>query len=192
MLDLESLKSKLKKDENNNKYYRRRSHNLVSSQPFQFIKNSYELYINKEEKFGNVGRTDLAKHKFSHSENNLLYSRTDLQYKDSNYEMHDFNRLNGNLNEIYQLLNEKDINLIVFFAPNKYSFYYEHIQDKQGLEEPQFFSRFDKLEKNYNYFNALDYLKKYDTMKDIYLYDDTHWSRIGDSLIANKVLEYID
>jgi hypothetical protein len=192
--DIDSLRTALGESfkHNTDEDSRLRHHNLLSSQPFKFLSNSFKFYVQKQKSFGNVRVADLVDNKFSHKDNSLLYSFSDLSSKDSNIEDLQFEQLNNNLNEISRLLNDNNIDLIVFFAPNKYSFYYDHILDKQGLEEPQFFSRFDKLEKKYKYFNALKYLKQYDTLKDIYLYDDTHWSRTGDSLIANKVLKYID
>ncbi|HNJ11545.1 MAG TPA: hypothetical protein PK783_08790 [Chitinophagales bacterium] len=97
------------------------------------------------------------------------------------------------LNIINSKLSEKNIQLIFLGAPDKYDLYYSYIKNKNNFEQPILFEYFSSLEKQYIYVDAYNILKeRLNDTKDIYYYDDTHWSPIGAKLIADEIQNKIN
>ncbi len=128
--------------------------------------------------------------KFSGSKSELLFYSNDLN--SSNISGNDLKKFNSQIQNLNSELKKQNIELILFIAPDKFNFYYEHLKDKDEFENPMVFEKFDQLDKQYLYFNTLQYLKQFDTLEDIYMYDNTHWSPKGDSLIARKLKSIIE
>ncbi|HNK91045.1 MAG TPA: hypothetical protein PKN63_10835, partial [Chitinophagales bacterium] len=77
--------------------------------------------------------------------------------------------------------------------PDKYDLYYSYIKNKNNFEQPILFEYFSSLEKQYIYVDAYNILKeRLNDTKDIYYYDDTHWSPIGAKLIADEIQNKIN
>jgi hypothetical protein len=107
--------------------------------------------------------------------------------------MNSVTELNNKLNELSSLLAEKNITLIVLPAPDKYTIYYDYIQDKAKFPQPKFFECMSKMEKKYIYIDAETILKKAVSSgtKDVYLAGDSHWSPMGSKMIAAEILSKI-
>ena len=129
---------------------------------------------------------------FSKNNDRLLFLSTDLNaVKDNNNEK-SLAKLNTTLNELSNRLGEKGITLIMLPSPDKYDFYYDAIVDNKKYPRPLFFERLEKYPKEYVYINSKKILKqqgKY--QKDIYFYDDTHWSPWASMAIANELEKVI-
>ena len=64
--------------------------------------------------------------------------------------------------------------------------FFQHFFD--SFIKPNFFKYYDKLQKEYIAINSFKILNDNIALnKDIYYYDDTHWSPIAASLIANEL-----
>lgn len=148
---------------------------------FYFKKNDYCF----EEK---VNKTTLDKKLFSPNINELLFYHTDLESLKQNNDTILCKKLNELLNLISDKLDKKNIKLIVLPSPDKYDFYYENIENKSKYERPLFFENMNKLNKRYIFIDSRTLLRKQiDNIKNIYYYDDTHWTSIGASLIAKEL-----
>lgn len=130
---------------------------------------------------------------FTGSPNDLLFYQGDIDnmiYKNDSLKVV---KCNIALNKINNLLSKKDIKLIILISPDKYDLYFPYIKDKENFKEPLFFKYYNSLSKEYVSINSFKILAmELDKSKDIYYYDDTHWSPIGASIIAmeiNKVIK---
>ena len=57
-----------------------------------------------------------------------------------------------------------------------------------SLKKPLFFAYYDSLMKEYHYVPSMKVLSnELQRRKDIYYYDDTHWSPIGAEIIAKEI-----
>ncbi|UKB83370.1 hypothetical protein LF887_20515 [Chryseobacterium sp. MEBOG06] len=129
---------------------------------------------------------------FSNHSNKLFFYYDDLSNTTKNNLPETTIKLNQILNRLSEKLKEKNITLIFLPSPDKYDLYYDYIIDKQGLAKPIFFDNFKKLRKEYIYINSKEILaKELSHKKDIYYFDDTHWSPIASSLIVQKIKEAI-
>ena len=129
---------------------------------------------------------------FSVNNNNLLFLNQDVDNLIVNNNPNNSIKLNELLNDLSNKLRAKDIKLIVLPCPDKYDLYYNYIIDNKKYPRPLFFENFEKLPKTYLYINSKKILKeqmKY--QKDIYFYDDTHWSPRASKIIANELEKVI-
>ncbi len=100
--------------------------------------------------------------------------------------------LNKELNDLSNKLKEKGVKLIVLPSPDKYDFYYDNIVDYKEYPKPLFFDHLDKMPKDYLYVNSKQILRdEMKNKKDIYFYDDTHWSPWASQIIAKELAEII-
>lgn len=127
---------------------------------------------------------------FSGDPDNILVYQEDvdnLVYKNDSTKIAVCNTV---LNKINSLLADKNIKLIVLISPDKYDLYYPYFKNKATYKKPLFFEYFHTLEKEYTYVNAMEILsEEVETQKDVYYYDDTHWSYKGANLIAQRIKE---
>lgn len=136
-----------------------------------------------------VYREPLRKQLFSTNTSDLLFFKEDFELLNfTNEEQHIVN-LNNNLNEIACLLNKKGIQLIVLVAPDKFDLYHPYIKDTSNYPKPNFFEQIASLEKNYLFIQSRSLLREalHKGKKDVYLYDDTHWSPWGSEIIATEI-----
>jgi hypothetical protein len=126
---------------------------------------------------------------FSTSRNDVLFYKEDIDFLEFNNNEDNVKKLNDNLNEVALALKKKGIQLIVLIAPDKFDLYYPYLVNKNNYTKPLFFEHFNQLEKNYLYVDAhtifRDKLKQ--KAKDIYLYDDTHWSPWATKIVATEI-----
>lgn len=129
---------------------------------------------------------------FTNNPDNLLFFKDDIKtLKDKNND-EKIKALNNNLNKINDLLAQKNIKLIVLIAPDKYDLYYPYIANKPKGKEPLFFSKLEPLHKNYIYIPSYQILSNaIKNNKDIYFYDDTHWTYKSSEIIANEIRKHI-
>lgn len=129
---------------------------------------------------------------FSIEKKELLFYEEEIRNIKLSYDIEKINILNNYLNNLAYLLNKKNIKLIVLVSPDKYDVYYNCILNKENYPKPVFFDNFDRLSKNYEFINSRDLLRKeINKQKDIYFYDNTHWSPIGSKLIAKELRKII-
>lgn len=124
---------------------------------------------------------------FTGKPSELLVSKEDIDYLKKNNNPLKVNDLNFFLNELSSTLKDQGISLIYLICPDKYGVYYPYLIDA-NYKETLFYKKFDSLSKSYIYFNAQKMLRMAsDSCKDIYYYDDTHWSPIAAQLVSDKL-----
>lgn len=129
---------------------------------------------------------------FSNDNNRLLFLSSDLKAVKENNNVKSLAKLNTTLNELSNRLGKKGIKLIVLPSPDKYDFYYDHIINTKKYPKPLFFERFQKYPKEYIYINSKKILKQHEKhQKDLYFYDDTHWSPWSSKILANEIEKVI-
>ncbi|MFZ2282378.1 MAG: hypothetical protein WAV86_00730 [Lutibacter sp.] len=129
---------------------------------------------------------------FSIDKNELLFYFKDLKNLETNNNLEFVFKLNQELNILSNKLKEKDIKLIVLPSPDKFDFYYDYIVDNKKYTKPLFFDHLEKMPKDYLYVNSKQILREeMKNKKDIYFYDDTHWSPWAAKVIANELAKII-
>ncbi|TPG37516.1 alginate O-acetyltransferase AlgX-related protein [Flavobacterium pectinovorum] len=157
----------------------------ISSAKF-FLKKNY--LSNKEVYNVQLNTTSL----FSNNSDKLLFFYQDLDKTKKNNLVENSNNLNQVLNTISTKLKQKNIKLIVLPSPDKYDMYYDYIVDKKNFTKPVFFENFRKLKKDYIYIDSKEILsEQLNIQKDIYFFDDTHWSPISAKIIAYEIKKVI-
>ncbi len=125
---------------------------------------------------------------FSNSPEDLLFLDEDvaaMKYKNDSLLAKNANTV---LNTINGLLIKKNIKLIVLISPDKFDVYYDYISNNRKFKKPLFFAYYDSLMKEYHYVPSMKVLSnELQRRKDIYYYDDTHWSPIGAEIIAKEI-----
>ncbi len=113
---------------------------------------------------------------FSNGAKHLLFYIEDIQAIEKNNQMENIWKMNEHLNILHKKLKQKGITLIYLPCPDKFDFYYEYIVDCT-FDEPLFFNHFREMHKDYLFVDSKQGLKELsESMKDVYFYDDTHWS----------------
>lgn len=125
---------------------------------------------------------------FSANKNQLLFLSSDLDAVRANNNSKNQAKLNATLNDLSKKLSSRGIQLIVLPSPDKFDFYYDEIIEKQKYPKPLFFEYFEKLPKQYCYINSKKVLREtLKNKKDIYFYDDTHWSPWSSKVLADAL-----
>ena len=139
--------------------------------------------------FSKVYRAETTQHLFSVEKKELLFTSEDLACIDINNDLDNVTNLNQALNGLSNRLKNKGIKLIVLLAPDKYDLYYSYFLSKSRYEEPLFFNHLEKMQKEYLYVESKKILSEaiHNSIKDIYYYDDTHWSPRASKIIAEEL-----
>jgi hypothetical protein len=129
---------------------------------------------------------------FSNNSQKLLFYKDDLLSIKLNNVNKNIDSLNLILNTLSIKLNEKKIKLIFLTSADKYDFYYDFISEKKKLTKPLFFELMKKQNKDYIYIDSKEILTPLiNKQKDIYFYDDTHWSPTSTRIIAKAIIDSI-
>lgn len=128
---------------------------------------------------------------FSNEPNELLFYQGDMNMKIKNDSLNILQSI-----EVIEAINFKAANssmkLIMLVSPDKYDLYFNHIKNNKSLTKPLFFYFYEQTEKNYINVDSYKILnKKLESERDIYFYDDTHWSPKGAEIIADEIFEII-
>lgn len=125
---------------------------------------------------------------FSVNSNELLFYKNDLNNTEINNLNTNVKELNVSLNHLNELLRNKGIKLIVLPSPDKYDMYYDFIKNKSIYKKPYFFKLMSELKKEYIYIDSKKLLQRaLKSTKDIYFYDDTHWSPKASKIIYEEI-----
>ena len=125
---------------------------------------------------------------FSTGSKKLLFYEQDVTSTVKNNDLEICKKMNNVLNELSGKLSKKGIQLIFVPAPDKFDVYYDYLAQKNDFIRPQFFDHFKNLEKQYIYIDSksilTDLIKQ---KKDVYYFDDTHWSPTAAEAIAGEL-----
>lgn len=129
---------------------------------------------------------------FSGAPDNILFLDNDLSALIENKDTTKLSKANSELNKIAIALAKKNIQLIVLVCPDKYDLYYSHFLNPANYEKPAFFELFTSLKKDYLFIDSKSVLtKQLNLQKDLYYYDDTHWSPFGAKIISEEIQRVI-
>lgn len=118
--------------------------------------------------------------------NRILISQADFDWKKSPHKcIENTNYMLKHLNDLYDSLSIRDINLDVMIIPNKYTVYKSEILKNKDVSPV--FKIFDNSPKKFRYINVKNILINNRIKKDLYYYGDTHLSSIGHELIAQHL-----
>ena len=128
---------------------------------------------------------------FSNKIDNILIYEDDIKRIISKNSEQEMEKSVSIINKLHSMLKEKNIKLINIISPDKYEIYYHDIHDN-NKKESKFYENYNKMYKEYLDIDAytllLDAKNDY---KNIYYYDDSHWSPIGAKVVAEEVIRYI-
>jgi hypothetical protein len=147
------------------------------------------FYLVDEDAFSSaVYQVNTKRPLFSTSFKKLLFLSDDYNYLQINNNLANVNKLNIELNMLAKKLAKRGIKLIVLPCPDKFDFYYDEIITKNNYTKPLFFEHMGIMKKEYMYLDAKKILtEKAKNVKDVYLFDDTHWSPIASKIIAEEL-----
>jgi len=129
---------------------------------------------------------------FTNGPRDLLFAEIDVRDMAIKNDSSKIVECNKNLEIIRQMLSKRKMKLVVMVCPDKYDLYYPYIVEKGELGEPRFFSYFNSLPKTYTYLNVFDSLSvKLPFVKDVYYYDDTHWSPATAKWVGGELVKMV-
>ena len=134
----------------------------------------------------------LNSHPFSIPEQRLFFHASNPNFLNNN-DQEDVKDLNEVLNRLSKKLESKGVKLIVLPVPDKLDFYHEDLKEPDCLERTRFFEILGNLKNEYHWINTLEQLKQSSVgIKDVYYFDDTHWSPEGSKIVAKLISKSID
>lgn len=143
--------------------------------------------------FSKVYRVRTAEPQFSFGNRELLFHHEDLLMCKFNNDPKRVESLNKELNQLCQQLQSRGIKLIVMPSPDKMSAYHEYIENKSDYPKPLFFECIKSLEKDYIFIDTKSLVRALieEGKKDVYYYQDTHWSPVATEAIADEIKSYL-
>lgn len=161
---------------------------LFSDRMKKFVSYNFNYMFDDNAYVSKTYKVETTKELFSVNRKQLLFYGKDLESIERNSDEGNVSYLNDVLNNLSNRLKAKEIDLLILPAPDKYNVYYNYISNRERYLKPSFFEVFNVQNKNYDYLNLDSLLKNMvKEHKDIYLYDDTHWSPIASKEIADKI-----
>ncbi|MEM1327505.1 MAG: hypothetical protein AAGI23_16205 [Bacteroidota bacterium] len=125
---------------------------------------------------------------FTNDPNRLLFYYHDLTRINRKNDKKEIDMVHDVLTKLNAKFQAKGIQLIVMVCPDKYDIYYPFIKDKENFVKPTFFDYYNGLNKEYVDAPVYDALmREVGYTKDLYYFDDSHWSSVGASLAAEEV-----
>lgn len=156
---------------------------LISNIGYCFRPNSF---------FSGIYKCKISSNLFSNNPDNILFLNDDYSFLDKkNDSVTIYNGIEA-IEKINALAAKRNIKLMVLISPDKYDLYYNYLVDKEKMQKPLFFSLYNQAPKSYINIDAYGILTELmDKEKDLYYYDDTHWSPKSAEIIANEILRYM-
>lgn len=191
VIDNDTL-NKLINKENSKPKHKKERDLLFSSQMLKFAFHNISYLLDDNAYISQTYKVTTTKNLFSVHKNELLFFFHDLENVNKNSDKDSVTILNTELNYLAEKLKQKNIKLIVLPSPDKYDIYYSYISNHYQYPKPLFFEHLNSLDKQYLYVNSYQILSDaIKTQKDIYFYDDTHWSPYASKLIAKELKNII-
>jgi hypothetical protein len=190
-IHLNELKNEFFKEDIENHNSSRTFSNYVNDLKSHYF-NSLAYKFQKKPFRSDVYKVETTGQLFSINTNDLLFYSRDIEtIKNANLEH--IKTLNSNLNTLSKTLNDKGIKLIVVASVDKYDLYSNYILENEFQPNP-FFSLIDDLDKDYIFINTKNILQPLieSGVKDVFFYDDTHWSPKASRYVARVLNEAIN
>jgi hypothetical protein len=191
-IDLDSI-YQISKKHKNNVLKKENDIDKLPSRSVKFLFQNFLYFLDDNAYLSDVYKVKTTEKLFSIDANELLFFSDDIKNIKENNDLDKVSHLNDELNKLYDILKKREIKLIVLPCPDKYDFYYDYIVEKNRYPKPLFFDYFEKFPKKYIYINSKQILKsEFKDKKDMYFFDDTHWSPFSSMIIANRLKNIIN
>ncbi|XCN74439.1 MAG: hypothetical protein Q3M24_06750 [Candidatus Electrothrix aestuarii] len=130
---------------------------------------------------------------FSNVSGELLFYQDDINNLNKKNDLLSIHESIEVLQNINNLAAKRRMKLIVLVSPDKYDLYYKFIENNDSLPKPLFFPFYEQTEKEYKNVDSYKILsEKIIKVRDVYFYDDTHWSPKGSKIIADEIYDIIN
>jgi hypothetical protein len=137
-------------------------------------------------------KVNISDNLFTGQPNKLLFYQGDIKQLSYSNDSVKVCLLNHYLNKLALKLAKKRVKLVVLPCPDKYDFYYDYIVESDKYPKPMFFKYMSTFPKTYMYVDSKEILKKVlKETKDVYYYDDTHWTPGTAKIIAKEIASLI-
>jgi hypothetical protein len=149
------------------------------------------FHLGKKSGFDQIRRFQCTDPMFSISNNEIPVYEEDINCIPENNKKITAEKFNAILNAAARKLRIKGITLIVFVAPDKFDFYFEDFIRENKLPKPLLLENIRSMPKEYLYLDMMKHLNilKQKGQKDIYLFDDTHWSIATNIHVADGIID---
>jgi hypothetical protein len=188
IISLDSIENKIREPLNTNSISikERFSHELNDFMLFYQFNCLYQL--NNRAFNSDVYKFPLSQRPFSYGDELLVYHQ-DLAVRKISPSREDLAKSVEVLNQLSRELSISKIRLISIIAPDKYDMYYSQIEKRENFPEPTFFKEYKLIVKDHIELNCYNILSDSisSSIKDIYFYDNTHWSPIGHEIISTNL-----
>jgi len=126
---------------------------------------------------------------FSVKSNRVLFYNKDYKGIVSKNDRDKARMVVESINALSEKLAQKDITLLFLIAPDKYDMYYPYLHHTERYERPLFFDHYSGFRKKYIDIPAYSILNKaiHSGVRDVYYYDDTHWSPKASQYVADEI-----
>lgn len=137
--------------------------------------------------------TSISNDLFSNAPNELLFYQADVNLMRVKNDSLNIMRSIDVVERISDKAAKRNMKLIMLVGPDKYDLYFNYIKDNENLTTPKFFEIYEQAQKNYINVDSYKVLiEKIKLEKDIYFFDDTHWSPKGAGIIADEIFEIVN
>lgn len=142
---------------------------------------------------GKVYKVKTTEKLFSVDRNELLFYDQDVNSLWMNSDIGYVETLNIHLNNLSHKLSKRGSKLLALPAPDKYDLYFDYLLPKGVYPKPLFFEHLRGLNKEYLFLDAKKILdQEISKTKDLYYYDDTHWTPNASKIIATHLATIIN
>lgn len=166
---------------------------FFSDTTFKILTNNIQYFFDLKLQYYKTYRYKLNSTRlFSNEVDRILVYQDDINklYTKNNYL--DIVKSVKVMARIDDLTSKHSMKLIVLVSPDKYDLYFPFIENDDALIEPTFFEIYGQIEKKYVNVDSYKILSEnIINTRDIYFYDDTHWSPKGAEIIANELYSII-
>ncbi len=150
---------------------------FINTANFKFI--LYNLFYKFSDNafFSQVYKKRMSSNLFYTKQNELLFHQDEIMTIDLQKNIDTLNKINENLNKLSKKLEDDGIRLYFMPVVNKYTLYFDYIEDNE-YSRSNFFENYEKLRKQYYYIDTKKILKDevQKGEKEVFCADDTHWS----------------
>ncbi|MEP2132407.1 MAG: hypothetical protein ABJI77_14725, partial [Algoriphagus sp.] len=190
-MDLNALTEKIEKHKSSSPNY---DLQFFSDATLKMPLNNFQFSYTDKPIFSNTHQVKTTRRDlFSNSPDQLLFYKHDLQKMGAkNDSLKTLSSIDA-IGQLSEMLAQLDVELIVLVSPDKFDLYYPFVADQSKFETPTFFATYEGADKAYvNVDTYRIFSEKMGEQKDIYYYDDTHWSPVGGKIVVNEVLRLMN
>ena len=163
---------------------------LFINRNLKFVANNLLYNFDDNAFFNDVYYVDATEKLFSSDKKKILFFSDDLSAYDDNSNLEYIKGLNNELNELSAKVKKYNSKLLVVPAPDKFGVYHGYIADKEKYKYSGFSEKLNAMDKSYLFIDSKTILTGLlKTQKDVYYFNDTHWSPAAARAIASEIVK---